>query len=264
MHELADRRPGQECLEQQMTTATTNMTYERTGAPASDRGAPRAATDDLADFLENAPVPIHSVDRDGVIVYANRAELALLGYRADEYIGRPVAEFHVDAAVVADMLERVGRGETLHDCEAELRAKDGSIRSVLISSNMVIENGEPVGTRCFMRDVTDRKLVEDERDRVIADLNRTVRLNDMFAGILGHDLRGPLSTILMAGQLLIDHVGDAKGARTVQRILSSADRMQQMIGQLLDFARARMDGGIELERTVIDIAEIARDVVEEI
>ena len=249
---------------EQMTTATKDMAYERTGAPASGRGAPRAATDDLVDFLENAPVPIHSVDRDGVIVYANRAELALLGYRADEYIGRPVAEFHVDAAVVADMLERVGRGETLHDCEAELRAKDGSIISVLISSNMVIENGEPVGTRCFMRDVTDRKLVENERDRVIADLNRTVRLNDMFAGILGHDLRGPLSTILMAGQLLIDHVGDARGARTVQRILSSADRMQQMIGQLLDFARARMDGGIELERTVIDIAEIARDVVEEI
>src|SRR5262249_39663304 len=136
-----------------MTTAPTkNTTYERTGAPAAGRGAPRAATDDFADFLDNAPVPIHSVDRDGVIVYENGAERGLRGYRPDGYTGRPVAEFHVDPEVVADMLERLGRGETLHDWEVELRANDGSIRRVLISSNMVIEDGEPVGTRCFMRD----------------------------------------------------------------------------------------------------------------
>src|SRR5260221_11761083 len=46
------------------------------------------------------------------------------------------------------------------------------------------------------------------RDHVIADLDRTVRLNDAFAGIVGHDLRGPLSTIVMAGQLLLGSVHD--------------------------------------------------------
>src|SRR5262245_8886576 len=197
--------PDMECLEE-MTTATNNMTYERSGAPGSGHGAARAATDDLADFLDNAPVPIHSVDSNGVIVYANRAELELLGYSADEYVGQPVAAFHVDAAVVTDLLDRVGRGETLRDCEADVRAKDGSIRHVVISSNMLVAGGKPVGTRCFMRDVTDRMRAEDERDHVIADLSRTVRLNDMFASILGHDLRGPLSTIVMAAELLVDQI----------------------------------------------------------
>jgi PAS domain S-box-containing protein len=247
-----------------MTTATKHMTHERSDAEGATRGSSARAVTDLADFLDNAPVAIHSVDPDGVIVYANRAELELLGYRADEYVGQAVAAFHVDPAVVADMLDRVRAGETLHDCEAELRAKDGSIRRVLINSNMVIDDGEPIGTRCFTRDITDRKLAEDERDRVIADLSRTVRLNDMFASILGHDLRGPLSTIVMAGQLLVGQVADPKGVRTIERILSSAGRMQQMIGQLLDFARVRMDGGLELERTAIDVADIARDVIEEI
>src|SRR5262249_16618789 len=46
--------------------------------------------------------------------------------------------------------------------------------------------------------------------------------------------------------------------------LNSADRMQRMISQLLDFARARADGGIELERRPIDLPEIARDVIEEV
>ena len=78
---------------------------------------------DLADFLDNAPVPIHSVDANARIVWANRAELELLGYSADEYIGHPIAEFHADPVVLVDMLERLDRGETLHDYEARLRAK---------------------------------------------------------------------------------------------------------------------------------------------
>jgi PAS domain S-box-containing protein len=224
----------------------------------------RRAAEDLAGFLDNAPVPIHSVDASATIVWANRAELALLGYAADEYIGRPMAAFHADPPVLADMLARLARGETLLDYEARLRAKDGSIRHVLVSSNMHERDGALVCSRCFSRDITDRKRAEDERDAVIADLSRTVRLNETFAGILGHDLRGPLSTIVMASQLMLSYIDEPRAVRTLQRVLSSASRMQQMISQLLDFARARIDGGVELERKAIDISEIARDVIEEI
>jgi PAS domain S-box-containing protein len=269
-----------------MTTAIKNPTYHPDGAASEPapvgvphavrfyetdeldeiqaEAAARTARDDLEDFVENAPVAIHSVDAHGMLVYANRAELELLGYSADEYVGHPASEFHVDPAALEDMLARLARGETLRDREVELRAKDGSIRRVLVSSNMAVKDGKQVGTRCFSRDISASKHAEDERDNLIADLSRTVRLNDMFAGILGHDLRGPLSTIVMAAQLLRGQTTDSRGVRTIERILSSAGRMQQMIGQLLDFARARMDGGIELERAPIDISSIARDVIEEI
>jgi PAS domain S-box-containing protein len=226
-----------------------------------DRFDPTGA---LADFLEHAPVAIHSVDPAGTIVWANRAELDLLGYTADEYIGQPMVSFAPDPEVLLDMLDRVTRGETLRDRELRLRAKDGSIRHVLINSNMVVQDGKQIATRCFARDITGQKRAERERDRLIADLSRTVRLNDMFAGIVGHDLRGPLSTIVMAGQLLLGYVDQPKPVRTIERLLNSADRMQRMISQLLDFARARADGGIELDRRPIDLTEIARDVIEEV
>jgi PAS domain S-box-containing protein len=219
---------------------------------------------ELGDFLDHAPVPIHSVDAAGTILWANRAELALLGYRADEYIGHPMVAFHVDPDAFAAMSARLDHGESLHDHEARLRAKDGSIRHVLISSNAQVSGGRRAGTRCFLRDVTEARQAELERDRLIADLSKTVRLNDMFAGILGHDLRSPLSTIVMASQTLLGSVDDPKGVRTLQRVLTSADRMQRMIDQLLDFARARVDGGIELDRRDTDVAELARDVTDEI
>ncbi|MBC7975450.1 MAG: PAS domain S-box protein, partial [Myxococcales bacterium] len=148
---------------------------------------------------------------------------------------------------------------------AQLRGKDGKVRYVLISASAPgHRDGRRSGTPWFLRDVTEDRRRDAERDQQITDLTRTVRLNDMFAGILGHDLRGPLSTIVMASQLLLGSVDDPKGVRTIQRVLNSADRMQRMIDQLLDFARARVDGGIELERRTIDVADLARDATEEL
>jgi PAS domain S-box-containing protein len=126
----------------------------------------RRAKDDLEEFLENAVLGIHRVDRNGIIRWANPAELELLGYTREEYVGQPIANFHVDADVIDDILARLLRGETLHDYEARLRAKDGSIKHVAISSNVQRKNGEFMTTRCFTRDVTALKQAELDRDAI--------------------------------------------------------------------------------------------------
>ncbi|MBN1237176.1 MAG: PAS domain S-box protein [Gammaproteobacteria bacterium] len=112
------------------------------------------------DFFENSPVPLHCVGPDGTILRANQAELDMLGYSAEEYVGRHIAEFHVECPVIDDMLCRLTKGETLHKHPARLRCKDGSIRDVEVSSNVLFENGRFVHTRCFTIDVTDRKRAE--------------------------------------------------------------------------------------------------------
>jgi diguanylate cyclase (GGDEF)-like protein/PAS domain S-box-containing protein len=119
----------------------------------------------LSDFVDNAPVPLHWLAEDGRILWANRAELELLGYSSEEYIGRNTAEFHEDADAIADILRRLSRNETVNNYEARLRRKDGSIRHVLIMSNVFWENEKFVHTRCFTRDITERKADEDARRR---------------------------------------------------------------------------------------------------
>ncbi|HEX8708304.1 MAG TPA: PAS domain S-box protein [Pyrinomonadaceae bacterium] len=117
---------------------------------------------ELSDFVENASVGLHWVGADGTILWANQAELDLLGYDREEYIGRHISEFHADEGAISDILRRLLNNETLHNYEAKLKCKDGGVRYVLINSNVMWEADRFVHTRCFTRDITERKVAEEE------------------------------------------------------------------------------------------------------
>jgi PAS domain S-box-containing protein len=147
---------------------------------------------EFADFVENAAEGLHRVGADGTILWANRAELTMLGYRWEEYVGRHIAEFHVDAPVIESILGKLGAGETLYDQPARLRCKDGSIKHVLVHSNGCFQDGELRYTRCFTRDATERH----ERDEALAQRDR-VLLNAPVAAAL---LVGPEFTFRLANR----------------------------------------------------------------
>src|SRR3569623_3512423 len=123
--------------------------------------APQASADaGLEDFFENGTVGLHLVAGDGTILRANRADYEPLGYTAEEYIGQPITKFHADDDVIADILQRLSSGEKLERYRARLRAKDGSIRHVEISSSVCFRDGEFVNTRCFTVDVSEKVRAE--------------------------------------------------------------------------------------------------------
>src|SRR5205085_6232326 len=86
--------------------------------------------EELRDFLENAVIGMHWVAEDGTVVWANRAEMELLGYEPHEYIGQNITKFHYDNAVIADILARLQAGDELRAYPARLRHKDGTLRHV--------------------------------------------------------------------------------------------------------------------------------------
>ncbi len=117
-----------------------------------------------------------------------------------------------------------------------LRRGDGTYAWVESRAVPIPSSGparEWVGT---MTDVSDRVRIEEARDQ--------------FIGILGHDLRSPLSAVKMAAYLL-EHSGPTvRSTELAARISRSALRMEEMIESLLLFARARLGGGIPVKRQV--------------
>jgi PAS domain S-box-containing protein len=150
----------------------------------------RLRNQELTNFFENASVGISWVGPEGTIQWANRAELDLLGYRREEYIGQTVAAFHLDPASSREILKRWRKGETLQNHEMRLRAKDGSPRIVSINSSPHYKNGRLVHTRCFNRDVTERKAAEEALR--ISQQKLSAIFNQVTVGIVQADQSGRL------------------------------------------------------------------------
>jgi two-component system sensor histidine kinase VicK len=129
--------------------------------------------DELTDFFENASIPLHWVDRDGTILWANQAELDSLGYSTEEYIGHPINKFHADAPVIEDILTRLTNDETLKNYPARLICKDETIKDVLINSNVYRKDGEFIHTRCITRDVTGFRNEEKRKTELLKSFEQS-------------------------------------------------------------------------------------------
>src|SRR5262249_24371447 len=130
---------------------------------------------DVDHVLENAEVALQRVGADGEILWANRAQLDLIGYPHDEYVGKNLLDFQVDRPALKEVLAKLGRGERIRDFEARLRRRGGAIRYVIISANVLWREGKFMHSRCVTRDITERQHAEealretDERFRLLVE-----------------------------------------------------------------------------------------------
>ena len=188
---------------------------------------------EITDFLENAIVGMHWVAENGTILWANKTELAMLGYERDEYVGHHIAEFHVDQEVIGEILRRLACHEELHGSESTLRCKDGSLRHVRIHSNVFSQNGKFIHTRCFTIDATERKKLEKSliMSEKLASVGR-------LAASIAHEVNNPLEAItnllFLAKRDLADPV---KAGRHLQLATHELERVSHISRQTLGFCR---------------------------
>ena len=210
---------------------------------------------ELSNFFDNAIEGVHKVGADGKILWANRADYELLGYEVSEYVGRPIADFHADANVIAAILEQFRRGERLLNYSARLKCKDGTIKYVLITSNDCFDDGKFAYTCCFTRDVTQQHLAEQA-------LVENCRRNDAFLATLSHELRNPLACIYDALDLLAGVSPDEPTRVEAQDILKrQVDQLTHLVPKLIDVARITRDK-IALRREASSLKQMIENALE--
>lgn len=92
---------------------------------------------------------------------------------------------------------------------------------------------------------SERQRAEVETE--LLDAKATAQLREHFIAVLGHDLRNPLSSIGMSGEVLIRKAGDAQSVAIGERIRASTRRMSKLIDDVLDMARVRLGAGIGVQ-----------------
>ena len=102
------------------------------------------------------------------------------------------------------------------------------------------------------------QLADELRERT-----ETLRMNELFTAMLGHDLRGPLAAIVMAAMVIERKAGEENLRKIAARALSSARSMSRMIEDMLDLARSRIGAGIAVRRVHGDLQAPLHRIVEE-
>ncbi|WP_242340263.1 MULTISPECIES: PAS domain-containing protein [unclassified Anaeromyxobacter] len=206
-------------------------------------------------IFDNAPLGIGLLDPELRFARVNRVLAEINGVPAEAHVGKRPRELLPDMPhdeVEAAFREVLSTGQPKIDVElsGETPAAPGHLRHWVESWYPVRVAGATLGLGLLVREVT--------AEREAAEFQRNV------LGIVGHDLRNPLSAITASAQLLLRQAGDpAAASRLGERILGNADRMQRIIAVLVDYARVRGGSGIPLRPRRCDLGAVCKVVAEE-
>jgi PAS domain S-box-containing protein len=222
-----------------------------------------------AEMLDLAHDAIFAWELDGAISYWNRAAEEIYGYAREEAVGRVSHELLETEAVegmgaIPDSLRLSGRwkGELRH------HTKDG--REIIVESRMALL--ERKGQRLVLetnRDITKRKQVEQERERLLESENaarreaeHANRAKDEFLALLSHELRTPLTPMLgWIRMLRRRRVRPEDHDSALEKIERSVESEIKLVGDLLDVSRI-ITGKMTLNFLTLDLRTIVKTAIE--
>jgi PAS domain S-box-containing protein len=182
------------------------------------------------------PDPLILASPEGNIIRVNDAFVMGTGYNEAEVSGKQLCELFLDRESAEKLFLEFSQTKEIKGYETVFVNSAGEKRNVLISISVVWnKNREELGFACVIHDITESK--EMAAKLVISERFASI---GQVAGMVGHDLRNPLSSISAATYYLKNHysaVMDDTGREMIVAIEKSVDYSNNMVKDLLDYSR---------------------------
>ena len=198
----------------------------------------------LAAIVDSSTDAIISATLEGIIVSWNLGAEKLYGFSDKEAIGHSATILappdHSDE--IPAILEKIRRGESVSAYDTSRMRKDGTLVDVSLTVSPVRDStGNIIGASAVARDISDRKKFEERIRQYSKKLEQSNTELDNFASIAAHDLGAPLRAVAGFANLLQKRYKEKLGAdadQYIANIVEGTRRMQQLINDLLHYARA--------------------------
>lgn len=204
-------------------------------------------------LYNNAPDMYHTLNKDKIVIDCNETEARMLGYKKEEIIGRPIADFLTEES--RQMLEQdfplIQKNKALYNLKRTFIRKDGSTFPAILNTYTDFdEKGEFVCTRSIARDITEIKRAEEEALRAA----HLASLGELAAGV-AHEINNPINGIINYAELLSKKISSGgKEIDITRRIIKEGDRIANIVRSLLSFARNTKE-----EKKPVSVHEILSD-----
>ncbi|RMH70376.1 MAG: PAS domain S-box protein [Gemmatimonadetes bacterium] len=218
----------------------------------------------LEKAIETVEVGVTITDPTGKIIYINPADAHMHGYSVSELIGKNASIFGKAESRREMKVSEFARAENWKRESVNVR-KDGSEFPVqLVSSHVKDENGNLIGMVTVSEDITERKEAERKLLEALRHLEELNQEKTEILGIVSHDLKNPLTTIIgnaqMVTQLGLEPFTAEDLLSMFRDIEITGKRMFNLIENLLDLNRLE-SGNLKLELETTDLRELVQYVV---
>jgi len=212
----------------------------------------------------DAPIPYKSLDSDGNIIEVNRKYCDVLGYTADELLGRNFSELlHPDwKQHFADNFPRFKAVGEVLGVEFEMQRKTGEY--ILVSFNGRIgkkPDGEFRQTHCVFRDITFERAAEENLIVAKETAEAASKSKSEFLANMSHEIRTPLNGVLGMLQLLQTTSLDHEQLEFVHMAVQSSRRLTRLLSDILDLSRVEA-GKLVLSKEVFNLSAKMEESVE--
>jgi len=217
----------------------------------------------MAAIIASSADAIISKTLEGIVTSWNPGAEILLGYFATEIIGKHISIIIPKERIEEEtyFLNEVRNGRRVNNYETVRIAKNGHSVDVSICISPICDKtGQVIGASKILRDISQRKGAETEREMLITKLIASNTELESFAYVCSHDLQEPLRMISNYTQRLEKHLGtmlDEKGRHYMQYIVDSALRARQLINDVLSLARI---GNENKAMETVDCTEVLNNV----
>jgi PAS domain S-box-containing protein len=206
--------------------------------------------------LDEAPIGMALVTADRRLSRVNRAFCDMVGYSPDELktMRYPTITHPDDVYIDTEHMERLARGEIpRYRIEKRYVRKDGEIVNIVLSRSILRDrDGAPLYYITQTEDITEIKRAEEALRRAVAE-------RDHVLGIVAHDLRNPLSNIIVACSTLEPGVRESE-RRLIEIVLRAATHANRLIQDLLDVSLVEV-GQLKIERHRVSATDLVCDAV---
>jgi PAS domain S-box-containing protein len=221
-------------------------------------------------IIENANDAFVTINAAGVITAWNSQAEATFGWSKAEIIGRSLAQTLIPPQYreahrrgLTHFLA-TGQGPVLNK-RIELTALHRNGAEFPVELNISpLRQGDTYTFNAFVHDISERKRAEDKLNAFAAELKRSNRELQDFAGVASHDLQEPLRKIQTFGERLGSKWGSLlgpEGRDYLGRMQNAAGRMRKLIDDLLNYSRL---GSMPAQFVSVDLGLIAREVVSDL
>ncbi|MCW4019574.1 MAG: ATP-binding protein [Candidatus Bathyarchaeota archaeon] len=191
--------------------------------------SPTIAADKIVSTMPDALI---LANLEGDIIDVNQAAVDFLGYNhGKDVIGKSINDFFEK-----NILSTLLKGKVIRNNEIEVIIVSGVKKEVMLSGATVKANqGEEIGVVCIIRDITEKKQMEQR----LIKAEKLASIGEL-AGMVGHDLRNPLTSIKLSTYYLKKKyapVMNAKGREIIENIDKSIGYSNKIINDLLEYAQ---------------------------